>query len=114
MQLISFAEAEPYGPPSHDGVVNRLLTGRRAGDVAEVSIWHGVFERDGDSEAHVHEQSVQIYVGLGGVFEVTGAQERYELRPNDALIIAAGESHAIRNIADGESIVLVISSPALR
>jgi len=72
--MTHFEDAEPYVPAGHRGVVNRLLVGRAKGDVAQVSVWHGRLEPGGGAEPHVHEGSLQIYVGVTGQATVsTGA-----------------------------------------
>lgn len=113
MHVVRFDAAPSFVPGGHTGVVNRALAGRAVGEVEQVSVWHGTFEPHGGADLHVHETSVQVYVVLTGAFRVDNGQQHVRLGTNDAVVIPAGEPHAIA--ADGEpSTVLVISAPALR
>lgn len=111
--FVRLEDQPDYRPPGHDRVLNRLLVGRELGTDA-VSLWHGRFEPDGASDLHVHETSVQVYVGLAGEFDVTVAGEQHVLVPMSVVTIPAGVEHDIRNRTSGEAEVLVISTPALR
>lgn len=114
MELVKFDLAEKYEPGGHAGVVNRALVGRGSGGVQAMSVWYGEFTAGASSERHVHDQSVQVYVGLSGEFAVATDDEVVHLEVGDAVIIPAGEFHAIQNLGDTPANVLVISSPALR
>jgi quercetin dioxygenase-like cupin family protein len=109
-----FAKLEEYLPPDHHGVINRLLAGRALGDGDQVSIWHGRFEPGGRSERHVHEGSLQIYVGISGEMTVGVGESESVLGPLGTAVIAAGSPHFIENRSDEAAEVLVISVPALR
>jgi mannose-6-phosphate isomerase-like protein (cupin superfamily) len=96
-------------------VVNRLLTGKAAGGVEAVSIWHGTLQPGGFAEPHVHEGSVQIYVGLTGWLDVETPSGAVVLGSGDAVILEENERHSIRNShAEREATLLVVSAPALR
>ena len=113
---MSFADLRtqpPYEPAGHQGVVNRLLAGRALG-TDRVSIWHGTVERGGGSDTHVHDGSVQVYVGLSGTCTVTVGDEVHRLGPLTAVTIPAGRPHRITNDGDEDATLLVVSSPALR
>lgn len=113
--VIRFEDADPYEPAGHHGVVNRLLVGLGQGDIADVSVWHGRLEPGGGADPHVHEGSLQIYVGIDGVFVVsTGDGVEATLRSGDAIVIPAGVEHGLENQADVDATLLVISCPALR
>ncbi len=115
MHVVRWRTAEPYVPAGHEGVVNRLLAGRAEGEIEAVSVWHGTLEPGGFAEPHVHERSVQIYVGLTGQLEVETPSGVANITRGDAVILAATESHGIRNPDDVEmATLLVVSAPALR
>jgi mannose-6-phosphate isomerase-like protein (cupin superfamily) len=113
MTFVDLQRQDPYEPPGHDGVLNRLLAGAAMG-TSEVSIWHGVLQPGGGSDEHVHADSAQIYVGLTGTCSVTVESETHELRPMTAVTIGRGVQHRIRNEGETESSLLVVSAPALR
>lgn len=114
-ELTRFEDAEPYVPEGHHGVVNRLLVGLAEGGVSEVSVWHGRLEPGGGADPHVHQGSLQIYVGMTGEFMVsTGDGAGKTLGPGDAIVIPAGVEHDLENQGGTVATLLVISSPALR
>lgn len=114
MELVGFESAEKFSPGGHEGVVNRALVGRTSGGVDALSVWYGEFAVGASSDRHVHDRSVQVYVGLSGELVVVTDDEAVALQTGDAAIIPAGQFHAIRNVGDQSATVLVISSPALR
>jgi mannose-6-phosphate isomerase-like protein (cupin superfamily) len=114
MELFRFSESDPYEPPGHHGVVNRLLSGIGRGGTSEVSVWHGSLEPAGGSDLHVHEGSMQIYFGLTGRLIVTNGDTSFPLEPNDVVLIRAGETHDIQNQSGEVATLLVISAPALK
>jgi mannose-6-phosphate isomerase-like protein (cupin superfamily) len=113
MTFVDLAQQPGYAPAGHEGVTNRLLAGRQLG-TDQVSVWHGALGPGGHAEVHVHDDSVQIYIGLTGTCTVTVEEERMALTSMTAVTIAAGRPHAIRNDGPHEATLLVISSPALR
>ncbi|HEX2154621.1 MAG TPA: cupin domain-containing protein [Acidimicrobiia bacterium] len=114
MKVIRFDGAEPYEPPGHTGVVNRLLVGRGSGEVTEVSVWHGAIEPGGGADPHVHAEAVQVYVVVSGVVTVSDEESTVDLGPGDAAIFAAGDRHEVVNAGEGTATLYVVSAPALR
>jgi quercetin dioxygenase-like cupin family protein len=112
MTFVNLWDQPGYAPAGHEGVVNRLLAGAALG-TDQVSVWHGALAPGGHAETHVHDASVQIYVGLTGTCVVTVEQQRFELEPLTAVTIAAGRPHGIRNDGPEGATLLVISAPAL-
>lgn len=113
MTRAELGDATPYEPPGHQGVVNRLLVGRETG-VDDVSVWHGTLAPGGGSDVHVHDHSMQIYVGLAGTAIVTVAEVEHPLEAMTTVTIPAATPHSIRNMQEREAALLVISVPALR
>jgi len=109
-----FDDAAPYEPSSHHGVVNRLLAGRARGGVTTVSVWHGRLVPGGGSDLHVHQHSVQVYVGVTGTISVSDGENPVTLGAGDTAIIPAGELHDVHNRGNADATLLVISAPALR
>ena len=114
MKVIRFEELSDFLPPGHSGVVNRLLVGRENGDDGSVSVWHGTLEPGGCSDVHVHEGSLQIYVGLVGEMTVGDGERAETLDRMTTAVFEKGTRHSIANHADERAEVLVISVPALR
>ncbi len=114
MQIVRFNDIDTYEPGGHQGVTNRLLTGKGRGEVEDVSVWHGRLSPGGGSDLHVHEYSVQIYVAVTGTIEVSDGDTPAALGSGDTAIIPAGEIHDVHNRTDEDATLLVISAPALR
>lgn len=116
MSLVTrFESADPYEPAGHHGVVNRLLVGLGKGGIPDVSVWHGRLDPGGGAHPHVHEDSLQVYVGIGGAFVVsTGDGVEATLGPGDSIVIPAGVEHGLENQTEVDATLLVISCPALR
>jgi quercetin dioxygenase-like cupin family protein len=115
MEIVRFREADSWEPDGHQGVLNRLLAGVASGDVGAVSVWHGTLSPGGGADPHLHEGSVQIFYGLAGEVEMSGGGgDPVRLAVGDVAIVAAGETHDIRNRTDRDAEVLVVSAPALR
>ncbi len=90
LHVVRWKTAEPYVPAGHEGVVNRLLAGKAEGGVEAVSIWHGTLEPGGFAEPHVHERSIQIYVGLSGRMDVETPTGAVSIDRGDAVGSDAG------------------------
>lgn len=115
MHVVRWESADEYEPAGHAGVVNRLLVGRAAGGLEDVSIWHGTLEAGGHAETHVHDGSIQVYVALSGALDVETPTDRVTLREGDAATLERNEPHSIRNPHAFEpATLLVVSAPALR
>ena len=59
--------------------------------------------------AHVNEE---VYVVLSGLVEMTVGDDTQVMEPLTAAYIRSNVPHALRNIADGESVIMFIYSPA--
>lgn len=114
MKVVRFEDLDEYLPAGHTGVVNRLLVGRSRGDDGSVSIWHGSLEPGGQSDLHVHEESLQIYVGLSGEMTIGDGVREETLDRLTSAVFAKGTDHFISNRSDQTAEVLVISVPGLR
>lgn len=114
MRFIRFEDLEEYLPSGHAGVVNRLLVGRANGDGGSVSVWHGSLEPGGHSDVHVHQGSLQIYVGLSGEMTVGDGDREERLDRLATAVFEKGTRHFIANRGGKAAEVLVISVPGLR
>ena len=114
MRFSRFEDLAEYEPRGHEGVVNRLLVGQENLDIESVSVWHGRLEPGGRSDLHVHDSSLQIYVGMSGEMIVgDGDQEKKLIRLSTAVFVA-GAGHFIENRSNEVAEVLVVSVPGLR
>ncbi|MGH8872678.1 MAG: cupin domain-containing protein [Acidimicrobiia bacterium] len=114
MRFSRFEDLDEYRPQGHEGVVNRLLVGRDNLDIEAVSVWHGRLEPGGRSDLHVHDSSLQIYVGMSGEMVVGDGDREERLLRLSTVVFDAGTSHFIENRSNEVAEVLVVSVPALR
>lgn len=114
MELHRFENLDEYTPAGHVGVVNRLLVGAGLGGDSAVSVWHGRLEPGGHSDLHIHETSLQAYVGISGSLIVGNGNREELLHPMDTVVFPRGTTHFIENRSESEAEVLVISAPGLK
>jgi quercetin dioxygenase-like cupin family protein len=109
-----FEDLDEYEPHGHQGVVNRLLVGRENLDIEAVSVWHGRLEPGGRSDLHVHDSSLQIYVGITGEMIVGDGDRQEILLRLSTVVFDAGTNHFIENRSSDWAEVLVVSVPGLK
>lgn len=114
MRLLRFEDLDEYTPEGHHGVVNRLLVGLANGGDGSLSIWHGRLEPGGRSDLHIHEESLQVYVGLAGEMTVGDGEREALLNELTTAVFEKGSRHFIANRTTRPAEVLVISVPGLR
>lgn len=83
-----------------------LLTRRQSGE-GNFSITVQRFEPDGWFVEHAHDLEQYFYVTLGA-FEMSVAGETLTCRQGDLVFVDRNEPHGGRNIAEGDSELLVI------
>jgi len=113
IQITRFDDAETFTPHGHSGVVNRSIAGTASHQTPELSVWWGEFDRAGQSELHIHENALQLYVVLSGSFDVGDGVHVHSLTPGDSALIRAGVAHQIEATSENAG-VLVITTPGLR
>jgi len=60
---------------------------------------------------HYHERARQCFFILSGRLEIEVGEEVHRLGQGDALEVAPGEAHRVRNQAEADALFLVISAP---
>lgn len=113
MKFHTLESLTPYEPKNHVGFVNRKMAGSAVGSDPAVSVTHATIEPGGTSTLHVHESSVQIYVGLTGVTVVGDGEREHELTSLSTVIFEKGTNHFVENRSSELATVLVITSPEL-
>jgi quercetin dioxygenase-like cupin family protein len=111
MQLHEFDTLPEYQPKGHQGFTSRRLASRALGGDGSVSLSHATVAPGGHSNIHVHETSIQIYVGLSGTLVVGNGADEYPLAPLCTAIFEKGTDHFVENRSDEVATVLVITAP---
>jgi mannose-6-phosphate isomerase-like protein (cupin superfamily) len=62
-------------------------------------------------KVHAHERSDKIYLVLEGAPTVTLGPEEQTLRPEQAVLAAAGVPHGVRNDGPARAVLLVVTTP---
>jgi mannose-6-phosphate isomerase-like protein (cupin superfamily) len=63
---------------------------------------------------HWHERARQLFFVLTGRLQIESDADTHDLLPGDAVEIAPGSPHQVRNVSDADATFLVISSPTTR
>lgn len=113
MRVNALHDITPHSPKGHDGFHSRRLASRTNGSDGSVSITHATIEPGGQSRMHVHDSSVQIYVGLTGSLVCGDDNEEHDLTHLSAAIFEKGTAHFVENRSGEEATVLVITAPEL-
>ncbi len=89
----------------------RLLVGAGSLDAESFVIGHSTQFPGGGIPKHAHVNE-EAYICLQGRVEMTVGDETQVLEPVSAVLIPSNVPHALRNLADGESVILFVYSPA--
>lgn len=89
----------------------RLLAGPGSLPVGNFVVGHSTQFPGGGIPGHSHHNE-ELYLCLSGRVEVTVGEETQTLEPNSAVYIPSNVPHSLRNLAEGESVILFIYSPA--
>jgi mannose-6-phosphate isomerase-like protein (cupin superfamily) len=114
MRFHRFDEHDEVEPAGHAGFTSRRLVNSTNGGDGSVSVTHASIAPGGTSTLHVHDHSVQIYVGLAGSVAVGDGHAEHELMELDVVVFEAGSPHFIENRTDETARALVITAPELK
>lgn len=89
----------------------RLLAGVNSLPAGNFVVGHSTQFPGGGIPRHAHLNE-EVYICLSGRVEMTVGEETRTMEPVSAAYIPSNVPHALRNIADGESVILFIYSPA--
>lgn len=114
MEFHHFDDHEDVEPNGHVRFTSRRLVNSANGGDGSVSVTHATIAPGGTSDLHVHDGSVQIYVGLEGLLTVGDRETEHELGPLATVVFERGSPHFVENRSDETARALVITAPELR
>ncbi len=107
--IIRRADREPF--TTKDGSVVTELVHPSFSEVAGQSVAEAVVPAGGETIAHLHRRSEEIYVFTAGSGSMTLGAETFAVAAGDAVVIPPGTPHKL--VAGGERLVLLcICAPA--
>ena len=89
----------------------RLLVGPGSLAARNFVVGHSTQSPGGGIPEHSH-QNEEVYICLSGRVQVTVGSETAFLEPITAVYIPPNIPHSLRNVAEGESVILFVYSPA--
>lgn len=110
MNIFNRHEAKPF-QTKDTSLIREILhpsfSSTRNQSLAEATVPVGA-----TTQAHLHPQSEEIYYLLRGAALMRIESETSTLKSGDAVVIAPGQRHQIRNISDEELVFLCCCAPA--
>jgi len=108
----SLDSAQPF--VTADGSTIRELCGLPTGGTSKQSLAEAQLEPGQATERHYHGETEEIYFVLEGEAEMEVDGERSAIRSGDAVPIAPGAWHQIRNAGEGPLRILCCCAPPYR
>jgi mannose-6-phosphate isomerase-like protein (cupin superfamily) len=108
----SLAAAEPF--VTADGSTIRELCGVPTGGTVKQSLAEASLEPGQSTQRHYHAETEEIYFVVEGEGDMEVDGERARVRPGDAIPIAPGAWHELRNVGEGTLRILCCCSPPYR
>ena len=109
MKTIKLSEIEGKRFPA--GRWTRLLAGPDSLPAENFVVGYSTQFPGGGIPRHEHHNE-ELYVCLSGKVEMSVGEETTVLEPVSAVYIPPNVPHALKNVAEGESVILFIYSPA--
>lgn len=107
---LGYDEATPY--TTKDGSLIRELAHPALSSAENLSLAEAVIEPGGETGAHIHRTSEEIYHFLAGKGVMGLGRERFAVGPGDTVVIAPGVVHWVRNEGEESMRILCCCSPA--
>jgi mannose-6-phosphate isomerase-like protein (cupin superfamily) len=104
---------EKYTPFNHFGMQTQVIFNPDGGCL-RANITLSTLPRGSGSNDEVHEHSDQIFYILQGSMKVYArGQMIEELREGDAILVEAGDVHAVRNEGETDTVFYAVTVPPL-
>ena len=103
-------EAQPF--TTLDGSEIREVVGRVSLPAANQSLAHATVPVGGQTQAHLHRTSEELYVFTAGMGRIRVGDEEREVREGDTVVLAPGTEHKLWNTGDVPLELLCCCAPA--
>jgi mannose-6-phosphate isomerase-like protein (cupin superfamily) len=112
LDVRSLAAAKPF--VTADGSTIRELCGLPTGGTAKQSLAEATLEPGQATQRHYHDETEEIYFVLEGEADMEVDGDRARVEPGQAIPIAPGARHQIRNVGSRPLRILCCCSPPYR
>jgi len=109
-EVLKRAEREPYR--TKDGSTVTELVHPDFSGAAGQSIAEAVVVAGGETDAHIHRRSEEIYVFTSGAGRMALGEAEFEVAEGDAVVIPPGTVHKLWNPGSEELVLLCVCAPA--
>jgi mannose-6-phosphate isomerase-like protein (cupin superfamily) len=103
-------EAEPF--TTLDGSTIREVAGPVSLPSAHQSLAEATVPAGGETRAHLHRTSEELYVFTEGNGRIRVGDEEREVRAGDCVVLPPGTEHKLWNLGDGPLKLLCCCAPA--
>ena len=113
MKVYRTNTGEKYTPFSHFDMTTQVVF-NPDGCCPKVNCTLSTLKKGAGSDDEIHETSDQIFYMIQGTVKVYAHNRLIEiLNTGDAILVHAGDTHAVRNEDDQEAVLLVVTVPPL-
>jgi quercetin dioxygenase-like cupin family protein len=113
MKVYRKGAGEKYTPFSHYGMTTQVIFNPDSGSM-HANVTLSTLPKDSGSEDEVHENSDQIFYIIKGEMKVSANGRLLQvLHEGDAIMIEAGDVHAVANDCDEDCVFCAITVPPL-
>ena len=110
VQTVRLEEREPF--VTADGSTIRELAGVPSGNAVNQSLAQATVPPGGETAAHFHRETEELYFFTAGSGRMMLGDERREVRAGDCVVIPPGVEHKLWNGADEPLVLLCCCAPA--
>jgi mannose-6-phosphate isomerase-like protein (cupin superfamily) len=103
-------EAQPF--TTLDGSEIREVAGRVSLPTSNQSLAEATVPAGGETHAHFHRTSEELYVFTSGMGRIRVGDEEREVREGDCVVLPPGMAHKLWNTGDGPLTLLCSCAPA--
>lgn len=114
MKVYKKGSGEKYTPFGHFGMQTQVIFNPDSGSkYANCTL--STLPKGGGSEDEIHESSDQIFYILQGEFKMSAKGKLlHVLYPGDAILVEAGDAHAVINDGEEDCVFVAITVPPLK
>lgn len=113
MKIYRKGSGEKYTPFSHYEMTTQVIFNPQGG-CTKCNVTLSTLKKGAGSNDEVHDHSDQIFYVIQGTMSVyAGGELKAEVEQGDAILVPAGEVHAVVNHQDRECIYYAVTVPPL-
>lgn len=111
-KYIIHSEEIPWSqPPEHYDAFSKFLINKDTCGSKHFDFRVSIYQPRGYAAEHSHQNSEQIYYIISGTGLVTLGDEKFVVKPNDAIFIPIGIRHSISNSGFEDLVFVLATTP---